>query len=245
MRDFAVKLLAVSLFCLLYGESSNAATINSTVHGTTVDFGTNFTTPQDGVAEFRFVNFVEMQNQTNIPPPGFCCSNTINGRGIVEFDISSISGPVSAASLGVSANALTSFFAATTVTVNVFGFTGDGSLNLSDHSTSGSTFLGTFGFSQGQASASFDVTSFINDQILLDDPLHFAGLQLLLGAQAGARLVLGNTGLNSPDTPFPTLTFELAPEVTPVPLPAAFPLLGGALSLLGFFGWRRKRMAAV
>jgi len=32
--------------------------------------------------------------------------------------------------------------------------------------------------------------------------------------------------------------------VTPVPLPAAFSLLGGALSLLGFFGWRRKRMAA-
>jgi|GEM_PF-3133959 len=29
-------------------------------------------------------------------------------------------------------------------------------------------------------------------------------------------------------------------EATVVPLPAAFPLLGGALSLLGFFGWRRK-----
>ena len=39
-------------------------------------------------------------------------------------------------------------------------------------------------------------------------------------------------------------TFSLGPEVAPVPLPAAFPLLGGALSLLGFFGWRRKRMAA-
>ena len=32
--------------------------------------------------------------------------------------------------------------------------------------------------------------------------------------------------------------------VAPVPLPAALPLLGGALSLLGFLGWRRKRMAA-
>ena len=28
-------------------------------------------------------------------------------------------------------------------------------------------------------------------------------------------------------------------------LMVAFPLLGGALSLLGFFGWSRKRMAAV
>ncbi len=32
--------------------------------------------------------------------------------------------------------------------------------------------------------------------------------------------------------------------INPVPLPAALSLLGGALSLLGFFGWRRKRMAA-
>ncbi len=30
----------------------------------------------------------------------------------------------------------------------------------------------------------------------------------------------------------------------PVPLPAALPLFGCALSLLGYFGWRRKRMAA-
>ena len=33
-------------------------------------------------------------------------------------------------------------------------------------------------------------------------------------------------------------------RVSAVPLPAALPLLGGALSLLGFFGWRRKRLAA-
>ncbi len=33
----------------------------------------------------------------------------------------------------------------------------------------------------------------------------------------------------------------IAPAV--VPLPAAFPLLGGALSLLGLFGWRRNRIA--
>lgn len=37
--------------------------------------------------------------------------------------------------------------------------------------------------------------------------------------------------------------FLPTPNVAPVPLPAAFLLLGGALSLLGFFCWRRKRMA--
>lgn len=33
-------------------------------------------------------------------------------------------------------------------------------------------------------------------------------------------------------------------EVAPVPLPAALPLFVGALSLLGFLGWRRKQSAA-
>ncbi len=33
-------------------------------------------------------------------------------------------------------------------------------------------------------------------------------------------------------------------EVAPVPLPAALPLLMSALGMFGFFGWRRKRMAA-
>ncbi len=32
-------------------------------------------------------------------------------------------------------------------------------------------------------------------------------------------------------------------HVTPVPLPAALPLLAGALGLFGLFGWRRKRAA--
>ncbi len=34
-------------------------------------------------------------------------------------------------------------------------------------------------------------------------------------------------------------------SITPVPLPAAFPLLAGGLGLFGFMGWRRKRKVAV
>ena len=30
----------------------------------------------------------------------------------------------------------------------------------------------------------------------------------------------------------------------PIPLPAAFPLFGTGLAVLGFIGWRRKRKAA-
>ena len=33
-------------------------------------------------------------------------------------------------------------------------------------------------------------------------------------------------------------------SITPVPVPAAFPLFAGGLSLLGLFGWRSKRMVA-
>ncbi len=34
------------------------------------------------------------------------------------------------------------------------------------------------------------------------------------------------------------------PTLTPVPLPAALPLFGSALAMLGMVGWRRKRRAA-
>ena len=34
-------------------------------------------------------------------------------------------------------------------------------------------------------------------------------------------------------------------SISPVPIPAAFPLFAGGLSLLGLLGWRRKRMAVV
>jgi hypothetical protein len=33
--------------------------------------------------------------------------------------------------------------------------------------------------------------------------------------------------------------------ISPVPLPAALPLFGAGLGLMSFFGWRRRRMAAM
>jgi len=36
----------------------------------------------------------------------------------------------------------------------------------------------------------------------------------------------------------------IAPRISPVPLPAAFPLFGTGLGILGFLGWRRRRKLA-
>ena len=44
--------------------------------------------------------------------------------------------------------------------------------------------------------------------------------------------------------PSSTSTFWANPTLAPVPLPAALPLFGSALAMLGIFGWRRKRRAA-
>jgi hypothetical protein len=38
---------------------------------------------------------------------------------------------------------------------------------------------------------------------------------------------------------------SISPDVSSVPIPAAFPLFAGGLSLLGLFGWRKKRMASI
>jgi hypothetical protein len=38
--------------------------------------------------------------------------------------------------------------------------------------------------------------------------------------------------------------YTLEKSIAPVPLPAALPLMGGGLALLGMMGWRRRRYGA-
>ena len=49
------------------------------------------------------------------------------------------------------------------------------------------------------------------------------------------------TGMISPDAPF---NYAVPTLISAVPLPAALPLFGSALAMLGIVGWRRKRRAA-
>ena len=91
--------------------------------------------------------------------------------------------------------------------------------------------------------------TFIFDDLNFDDNSIITGI-----------LILGNTWTGTPtinwaDTSisiafavqglgaFQTKTFSAQIQTSPVPLPAALPLLAAGLSAMGFMGWRRKRKA--
>lgn len=64
-----------------------------------------------------------------------------------------------------------------------------------------------------------------------------------LGPITLKNLVQFDLYMSSTETPVVTYSLDTTGVgIDPIPLPAAFPLLAGALSLLGLFGWRRKRM---
>ncbi len=81
-------------------------------------------------------------------------------------------------------------------------------------------------------------------------------LDVVLSAQWQQVLFAGWTGVsvltwdplspNSTNVGIDDVVYNAAgtPGPAPIPLPAALPLLGGGLSLLGLLGWRRKRTAA-
>ena len=98
----------------------------------------------------------------------------------------------------------------------------------------------------GSASGTLSVTKFFSegqDQALTIKSTIFT--QILSGTSGFVDLSAILSIVTSQGT---TVTFDdprtLSVDPSAVPLPAALPLLGGALSLLGFFGWRRKRLAA-
>ncbi len=84
----------------------------------------------------------------------------------------------------------------------------------------------------------FDVTSFINSQIDLNDALQFSGILLVWGsAPVGNEFII--FGQSNVAGSFPTLTVSEAPE------PSTLALFATGLALLAFLGWRRRRSAWV
>ena len=81
-----------------------------------------------------------------------------------------------------------------------------------------------------------------------DDPLEIAvgpgGTGLLSVVLNDATFNWGFFGLTPGQKYGASIYAALTYEVAPVPLPAALPLLAGALGFLGLVGWRRKRVSA-
>ena len=215
-------LLVVVGGILGHSFTSEATTIPSTIHGFARDLA-----PQDGTGDGTNPGGVEVLN-------GYGPLGAPQDHGIIEFDISGLSASISSATLTLP---IVSNHLSVSTLFFLLGYTGDGLLTNNDYSsvTSG---IGAFSINPGQTgSLDFDVTSFINAQLALNDPLHFAGFSIeWAGAPSSTDFIL--FGWLSPPN-FPTLDVELSAAATP--LPAALPLFAGGLGVIGLLALRRKK----
>ena len=218
-RSFAPVGLAViglgSVFVAPTGATAAMVTLNSMVHGVVRDFA-----PQDGLGD---------ANGTNINVLNFVGS--AQDRGVIEFDISSLTTPVTSAVLKLTQ---TSSNLIASRTFGVWGYTGNGTLENADYSPSGASVLGTFQH-EVEPTENFDVTSFINLQIALNEPLHFASLLILWESPPENRFV--QFGRADVAGSYPTMEVALLST----PIPAALPLFASALIGFGLMGYRRRK----
>jgi hypothetical protein len=212
-------LLATSLVSLAPMPANAITIIPSTVHGFVRDSAS-----QDGVGDALNPINVEVLNQ----PVG------IQDRGVIEFSIATLTSPVGSATLNLTRTFTTNLPAP--IIFDVYGFTGDGVLTVGDYVLT--TFnLGSFNYFD-ELTVDFDVTSFINSQIDLNDALQFSGILLVWGsAPVGNEFII--FGQSNVAGSFPTLTVSEAPE------PSTLALFATGLALLAFLGWRRRRSAWV
>lgn len=142
-------------------------------------------------------------------------------RGIAEYNLSSIAGPVLSASFdsGLGGGTL-----GATTTYSAYGYAGDGRLTVADFDVTSSALLGTMPV---VLAFSYNVTNFIND--LLANNESFAGFTVLQAEHISGRKVW--------DFPSLTLTFASDPGGT-VPEPTT-----AALALIGLGGLLLRRRA--
>lgn len=159
--------------------------------------------------------------------------NTDDSRGIVEFNISSLTAPVSSAQIFLT-RASVGFGTFPPKTFNALGYVGNGTLELADYSagTTASPFL--YG---GELTASVDVTTFVNSLV---GSTTFVGFTLLKDSEpafVGARFNQISLG-----QPFASLEVDPAgPVPEPIPEPATLVLLGSTFAAVGVARWRQRR----
>lgn len=210
--------LLVGFLALVGNGSAVAITITPTVDGTVRD---GLTSPKDGIPDAAIESSVVQALDVSRPTSPF------EDRGIIEFDVSGVANqPV---------NLILPVFGSMgpfPFTVDVFSYTGDGLLTLSDFNQG--TLFTSFSFS-GESNVVVDVTSAIADVLLAGGT--FAGFNLQFAVPT-------NIELNGPFVAFNSLEIGDRPaQLDVVPLPAAIWLFLTALSGMGFLGWHRKRIA--
>ena len=115
--------------------------------------------------------------------------------------------------------------------IEVYGFPGNGTLNISDYSPFFSNSLGTFPYFN-ELTVDFDVTQLI---VALQSQTNsdFAGIQIRWPNIDDQRFA--SFGQNNVPNSFPQL------ELTTVPIPAALPLFASALIGFGLMGYRKRK----
>ena len=152
-------------------------------------------------------------------------------RGVAEFGVSGLGVN------SVNSAVLTLFDGSTNatselpVTIDIYGYSGNGSINVSDFSPAGGTLLASVPYN-GQTQFDIDVTDFINDQLTITSS--FAGFNLLLPNSTSDTRVFSFDGSDGNNPPVLMLTT--------VPIPAAAWLFGSGL--IGLIGIARRKKAA-
>jgi hypothetical protein len=151
-------------------------------------------------------------------------------RGILEFDISSITGPVQNATLTFEVNSLSG----PNTTVDIFGYAGNGIAELAD-AYLGNSVLGSIDV-DNPTMYNLDVTSFING--LLTGGSQHAGFNLRMSSEYSQSGVGYDNEINIVTSSSAGYTPPLL-TITSVPLPGAVWLF--ATGLLALTGLTRKQ----
>jgi len=213
---------------LFFPQNANASTIDPVDQKWVTTNGTTLYGPFDlsGVTPPSTAIFVGEDSSG--------AAGTTEARGIAEFDIQTIASSSNVLlvieNAGIPPAITGGCFSYSgcpefTSPFNVYGFTGNGAVDKSDFNQT-SNFLGALSLPSVGSTVSLNVSALIAS--LIGGSNQYAGFVLDATSNGGAFL---------------NATLEVEGSV--VPLPAALPLFGTGLGLMGLFGWRRRRKAAV
>ena len=153
-------------------------------------------------------------------------------QGVAEFELSGLGiNSVNSAILTLF-NGSTNATSELPVTIDIYGYSGDGSVGVSDYNPVGGMLIASEPYN-GQTQFDIDVTDFINDQLQLTIPSSFAGFNLRLPNPTSDGRVFSFDGSNGNNPPVLNLTT--------VPVPPAVWLFGSGL--LGLVGMARRKKA--